>query len=441
MYARISKDSIKISPHLLEVIDSNTRVSRQAILRYLNNRKALGDTIWEGVFSIGIGVLAKISKEPRIHFHEIPIPRTNGDPADRLTNIISAIVKNQKVLIRFSGGLDSTSILTTCASVTETKNILALTWFSKFDGASADLTNSTKIAKALNIEHHLIEIDEESLFQITATQNLPGYPTPALAFSKFLETLNNYSIRHFNGITPVILDGHGGDHIFLEYIDPFMLRSCVGKGFFRKLKEYCQLNATEFLKTTSKIIKGRDPENLNILHKRYRTGSWPRYFMTSPGSMRKNIIREALDEIGAPKTHQESKLFYPLLHPLMIGCALSYNLTELFNSTNSRIPLRNSLSKKFGAELFNQACKGAVTGSFQKSLAIQRKHLTNLVTNGYCASNNLIDIEAFKETYETSARGINGINYELMKIIMLELLISHTHRRISRRHENEIIHT
>jgi hypothetical protein len=358
---------------------------------------------------------------------------TSGDPAAILASLIAEKVKDQKVAVRFSGGLESTSLLAACSSMKNPEDILALTWFSKCDGASSDVTESTRIARKLNINHIIVPIDEKSLFCVDSNQRLPAYPTPALAFSTFLRDLDNLAINHFNGSIPVILDGHGGDHIFLEHVDPPMLRDCMGKGFFKKLREYCNLNAEGYFQVFPAIFIGERAPPKNILLKQHRSLFRIKNTLTSTDSMRKNRVREALDEISIPRSNQESKLLYPFLHPLMIGNSLSFNVSELFNSQTSRVAFRNSAQKKFGPDLFIRNSKGVVTGSFQKSLQIHRDYLIPLVMNGFCASRRIIDLDLFKRFYDKSSHGVGGVNYELMKIIMLEILIHHTYSAINER--------
>ncbi|MCY1508445.1 hypothetical protein D9M68_427530 [compost metagenome] len=361
------------------------------------------------------------------------IKTSSGDPATILSNLIAEKVKDQKVAVRFSGGLESTSLLAACSSMKNPEDILALTWFSKNDGGSSDVTESTRIARKLNINHIIVPIDEKSLFCVDSNQRLPAYPTPALAFSTFLKDLDNLAINHFNGSIPVILDGHGGDHIFLEYVDPPMLRDCMGKGFLKKLREYCNLNAEGYFQVVPAIFIGEKSPPRNILLKQHRNFFRIKNILASTDSMRRKRVREALDEISIPRSNQESKLLYPFLHPLMIGRSLSFNVSELFNSQTSRVAFRTSAYKKFGSDLFTRNSKGVVTGSFQKALQVHRDYLIPLVMNGFCASRRIIDLNLFKRTYDKSSHGVGGVNYELMKIIMLEILIHHTYRAINER--------
>lgn len=432
-YVSLSNTTIKISLNILDVLDADTEICLNVVIGYLNGIRNIGDSLWKGVHIVGPGVIAELDRKQQLNLLQMDIEKTYGDPASILTSVIAERVKDQQVAVRFSGGLESTSLLAACSSIISPEDTLALTWFSKNDGGSSDITESTRIARKLNINHIMVPIDEKSLFCIEPSQRLPAYPTPALAFSSFLKELDSLAINHFSGNTPVILDGHGGDHIFLEYVDPPMLRDCMGSGFFGKLREYCNLNAAGYFQVIPAIALGEKSPPSNILSKQYRKSLRIKNILTSVESLRKNRVREALDEISLPRSHQESKLFYPFLHPLMIGRSLSLNVSELFNSQFSRAAFRNSAYKKFGSDLFSRDSKGVVTGSFQKSLQLQRDYLIPLVMNGFCASRKIINLDIFKKIYDQSSQGVGGVNYELMKIIMIEILIHHTYQALKER--------
>ncbi|MDW3713783.1 MULTISPECIES: asparagine synthase-related protein [Pseudomonas] len=438
LHIEITKNRIVISNQIINILTEKSRLSRPAILRYLNNTKQLGDSIWENIYTITPGTSGKIRADLSIRI-SIDIPKAvRCDPAETLTEVISKQTRGQNISVRFSGGIESTAILAACKAIADPRNIVATTWYSEAEGYNSDVSESSRIARILQIEHLLVPIDESRLFTIPSTMNLPAYPSPALAFSGILEILDRHATEHFGGRAPIVLDGHGGDHAFLEHPDPRLLRNCIGNNFFKKLNEYCDLNATSYSRVIKRILLGPEPHKNNILIKKYRKQRQFPDLTKTTNRLRAEIIQEALEEICITPSRPEEKILYPFLHSPMIECALAFEISEAFNSSLSRIAFRKSAAKAFGNGLFTRDNKGSVTGSFQKALSLQRERLLAIIENGYCTKEKLIDLSKFKSAYNISAQGAEGLNYEMMKILNLELLISYSFNKLKRLTSNAI---
>nr|WP_140422099.1 asparagine synthase-related protein [Pseudomonas sp. A46] len=433
VYIRVGFCEVVVSKDILDLLDDGAELSRDVVVKYMNGVRDIGDSIWKGVHVLGLGVAARIGRDLSLSFYQLEVPRFYGDPADILERFLSGKVENRNVAIRFSGGVESTALLATCKRLMKRGRILAVTWAESGAGGSSDVIESSRIAKVFDVEHLIVPIEEEDLFRISPGSKLSGYPTPALAFSGFLEYLNEIVVDYFDGDVPIILDGHGGDHAFLEYIEAPMLIGCLGRGFWGKLKEYSELNATNCFKVIFEMVFGRRKEVNSLVGRGSLFFARRETCLSSINSMRMKRIREALDEIGVPRLRGEDNILYPFLDGEMLGRALAYSLSDLFDGKNSRLPLRESLSKKFDFGNFSRRSKGVVTGVFQKSLKLKKEELLPLILGGYCAAEEIINIEEINKVYRACSHGVFGVDHGLMNLIVLELLILNTFESLERR--------
>ncbi|MDF3934777.1 asparagine synthase-related protein [Pseudomonas citronellolis] len=437
IYIGLSTDEVKVSSGFLDVVAIPLKISLDKVISFLSGNKSIGDSIWEGVYVLGPGLSASIGGERNISFKERPWTCRHEDPAELLIELISRKTKGKNIVVRFSGGLESTSILAACCEISSPEEILAITWKSKDDTASSDVEEATKIANKLGVRHRVLSIDESRLFCPVRPWSLSAYPNTSLGFCNFLQDIDTYASSKVDSNRDTItLDGHGGDHIFWEYVEPHMLRECLGKGFLKMANNYCDLYAKNFFEILKGIIAGEISSQNKYLERKYRRSPTITKRLSSTKNFRRERIRILLDEIASPPPSKNLEVFYPFATPAMIECSLGFKVSELFDSQNSRLPLRKSAHIKFGKDLYTRVGKGVVTSAYQRALGQQKERLITLVRNGFCASNNLIDIHEFERSYQMSLMGLNGIDYELFKIIILELLITHTKDALAMRNKS-----
>jgi len=347
--------------------------------------------------------LIKTSKSIKIEL--IDRSCKNNDPATCLLSVMDKISDHENIAVSFSGGLDSTAILYSVKQKFPDKNIIAFTWHNK-GSSNNDLKYSQEICNELSIK--LLKFDLDTGFLLNdfkkETCVFPPFPFTYLTSLGFVNYYVSKLDEYFQKKPFVILDGHGGDHLFFQSI-PYDL---LDYKFLSKLKEYSSLYSINYYKIIKNIV----------LHTLIPSRK------LQIDSFRKQNIFEALFEssVASIRLPSHIKFFFPYVTPEMIACSESFDISETFNESFTRLHFRKSFQKMYHSDYFFRINKGHMTGAYQRELKNNYDFFYNLLKNGYLYKNKILDFESLTQKLKLASLGVGGFDVNLMNSIIFEML-------------------
>ncbi|MBE2172126.1 7-cyano-7-deazaguanine synthase [Acinetobacter oleivorans] len=329
----------------------------------------------------------------------------NIDPATCLLSVMDKIHDHENIAVSFSGGLDSTAILYTVRKKFPNKNIIAFTWYNK-GSSNNDFKYSQQICNELSI--NLLKFDLDTGFLLNdfkkETCIFPPFPLTYLTSLGFVHYYVSKLDEYFQKKPFIILDGHGGDHLFFQSI-PYEL---LDYKFLPKLKKYSSLYSINYYKIIKNIV----------LHTLYPSRKLQMEIF------RNQNIFEALFETSAASIRLPSHInfFFPYVTPEMISCSESFDISETFNESFTRLHFRKSFQKMYNSDYFFRINKGHMTGAYQRELKNNYDFFYNLLKNGYLYKNKILDFELLTQKLKLASLGVGGFDVNLMNSIIFEML-------------------
>ncbi|WP_386079090.1 asparagine synthase-related protein [Vreelandella sp. F11] len=434
IYLRTTSSGALVSSTLEEILEKGTNTpALEKVVAHLNNDRTLGFSVWRDVHVIPAGGVAHLQRGGAMHIaseldsiHDIS--NASGNPAVILEELLQQEALTERFGVAFSGGCDSTSLLYAAAAVYGVEQPVACTWYFPGGSAHDDAKIASAIANELGVEHFSLTLSEDLLFR-PIQGPLPAAPSTALAFQAVIYQLaEELSIR--TKTRPVtILDGHGGDQIFLDPVPVATLRSTLRSqpsAFPRKLKHYAQLYSVSYIRVLREIMKAPPNPVNKFLRKEVSAG----FRQDHPSLTARNepIRRAWMQDAISENSYriicdERAKYLRPFTQDEMLRYALSLPTDALYDKNHTRLPFRQKVAKHYNTNAVFRRRKGSVTGAFQKTLWNDRAYLEPLVLEGQLAQWGLIDRERFREVYNQTALGCGGFDYDLFKLLTTALLL------------------
>ncbi|KAF3998593.1 asparagine synthase-related protein [Glaciimonas immobilis] len=454
-YISTLEDQIIFSSDLTKILGCAPEIDISCALNFI----FLGEvnrlnTIWKGVSIVPPGTSITIDySSKKLDVSTTFLLDEIRSPCSNLYAVIAAEIRKNAnecdgIIIEFSGGLDSTTLMYAAHEVAaiNDKKILAATWASNGCSSNDDVNHGAKIALSLGIEHVIFDIDPDMLFEVITVDKYPDNPSVAICFEKFRRSFIQKSIEKLNVKYPLILNGHGGDHVFYASPTVHMLREALkdkGLAFFLKKSLELSCYRRVGLVQVIKEYLQRKSETSYVKNRYIKPSICAAYFdkhSTKYGhfgngeEFRNHSIEQALCENSNSKNRFENcHLSFPLTSSPVISYARDIPVYDLFNSTQDRLVFREEIFARCNSAAIFRRTKGHVTGVFQKSLYAKREKIRDLVYNGYLYEHEILDLDKFESTLISSSIGLGGIPYDFMKIIAFELFVKSWDRRISER--------
>lgn len=435
IYLRTTSSSVLVGSALEQVLEkgANTPAPEKIVL-HLNNDRTLGFSIWRDVHVIPAGGVAHLQRGGALHIaSELDlmhgVSHASGDPAAILEELLQREAFTERFGVSFSGGCDSTSLLYAAAAVYGVEQPVACTWYFPGGSAHDDAKIASAIADELGVEHFPLTLSEDLLFR-PIQRPLPAAPSTALAFQAAIYRLaEELSIRTKAG--PVtILDGHGGDQIFLDPVPVATLRDTLRRQpsvFAQKLRHYAQLYSVSYIQVLRAMMRTYPNPVNKFLRKEVNSGLIQDRL--SPTTTRNEPLRHAwMQDAICENSYrvicdERAQYLRPFTQDEMLRYALSIPTEALYDKKHTRLPFRQKVAKHYNTTAVFRRRKGSVTGAFQKALWSNRAYLEPLVLNGQLAQWGLINRERFREVYNQTALGCGGFDYDLLKLLTTALLI------------------
>lgn len=326
------------------------------------------------------------------------------DPVLCLENVLVKYVKSANIAISFSGGLDSTSILYACKKKFPDKNIVAFNWWNK-GCSNNDYYESEKICKNLNIQLIKIEITPDDLISEIDLNEvvISNYPLPYLIFINYIKKFINVIKEYYKTDDFIIINGTGGDHIFMESIP---------------LEYICNLKFNDILKIAD-IYSISYP----LILKKYIKLKLAKYKFNDKNYIEQTIY-ESLCQTSTSYLKNSNFFFFPFSTEEMIECSLKYEIKDTFNKFYFRNHFRESLKNHYFSNDFFRINKGSMTGAYQKKLFLNKNKIEQTLNNGFLVNNQIINHNETLKLLHYSSIGVGGVHPKLIIPIIFEYVLN-----------------
>nr|WP_225927475.1 asparagine synthase-related protein [Pseudomonas ekonensis] len=351
-------------------------------------------------------------------------PHANEDPFELITAHISEVHKNNnngKIVVRFSGGVDSTCLLLAAIEVAGKDHVIAITWLDDKCSANEDKNTSIALCNSMNVKHLLFKLEPQDFFQnINPTDHF--CINPSMASDQVFKNERDF-ISSRLGDEYIILDGHGGDHLFLDPIPTI--------AFQHPIREKRLLKGIEVATTISRLTGSSIYETLthNRNQRANETDRLNYFFNIQISSQPKQeppktlvdehvqAIAQAISQNSTDSTLKKpGNIFYPFTSKIMIEYALTQDPYTMFNERDTRAPLKLAIRKKY-PWIQLRSDKGHITGAYQKALKLHQTAILNKIRNSWLAQQNIINMPNIERSITHSTMGLGGIEKNLLKII------------------------
>lgn len=435
IYLRVTSSSLWVGSTIEEVIEKETNTpALEKVVAHLNNDTPLGFSIWRDVHVLTAGSVAHLQRGEVLHIaSELDsmhaISNTSENPAAILEELLQQEALTERFGVAFSGGCDSTSLLYAAAAVYGVEQPVACTWYFPGGSAHDDAKIASAIADELGVEHFSLTLSEDLLFS-PIQGPLPAAPSTALAFQAVIYQLAEELSIRTNTRPVTILDGHGGDQIFLDPVPVATLRNTLlsqPSSFVRKLRHYAQLYSVSYIRVLRAIMKSSPNPVNKFLRDEVIASSRqddPSLTVAKNEPIRRAWMQDAINENSYRVICDErAQYLRPFTQEAMLRYALSFPTDALYDNNHTRLPFRQTVAKHYNTSAVFRRRKGSVTGAFQKALWNNRAYLEPLVLEGQLAQWGLIDRERFRDVYNQTALGCGGFDYDLFKLLTTALLL------------------
>jgi len=318
------------------------------------------------------------------------------------------------VVLELSGGTDSTAI---AYALSGRHDVLAVTWADPLGPDASDVEHARRIAGKLGFEHRVAMLSPGRLFEVPA-QFEPDRPSVSL----FMMAERDRLVRDaLDGRTSaVVINGHGGDHIFLDPPSPVPMLDLLFQARFRE--------ALTYYRTLVEFHGGG--VLVPLRYRRVGRGIGPRSLSLTPGKrLHRRLIQQACYENAIwSRLGPQYRLVHPFTCPAMLNYALSIAPHKHVAHGQSRRPFRKAMNDYYQTEGFSRVSKGHLTGAFQRAIQLKEDILVALLEQGIGAKHKMYRVEDMQRALRAAALGSTEIHPQLMNALSLELFMQHWSR-------------
>lgn len=370
--------------------------------------------------------------------------------SENTKNLISELNHNVKkwtdgsenIILELSGGLDSTALLFSIDQSThDSQTYQLINYFNRLVASSDESKHAQKLANNFNtnlIGHELVFNTTVPLKTEKWNRPHPAILTLASRLSG-LEKLNTHQL---------LINGHGGDHIFLRELNTKFLADYIiqkgFKGFLNKLKCASNINRTPvfpYLYNTLKDIYQHfilaTPYNLAATHKSshawfsqtleeqinpaiYLPPAWPGISTLDPGK-----FLHLLHAYHA-SAHTNFELpgvteVFPFLSQPLVEKALSSPTYETFGKKWTRLHFREAISSHFKTDLVWRKAKGEASGVIQMFFRENINFIKELCLEGQFSKQNFLHKKLLEKHIHLLEHGQMDRQWLILRLVSAEL--------------------
>ncbi|WP_435035844.1 asparagine synthase-related protein [Pseudomonas neuropathica] len=356
-------------------------------------------------------------------------PFANQDPFELIIDYIAEEHNKNKhgeLVVRFSGGVDSTCLLLAAIEAAGKDHVTAITWFDEKCSANNDRNTATALCNTLDVNHILFKLEPEDFFQeVNPTDHF--CINSSMASEQVFKKERDFIFSQL-GHEFIVLDGHGGDHLFLDPVPSVAFQQLIReKRFFKAFNIAATISKLTGSNLYQTLTQNRRQQNNETDQLRYFFNSQflPRRGAEKPKSLAEEhvqAITQAVFQNSISSTlNKFNNIIFPFTSQKIIEYALTQNPYSMFDESETRLPIKRAFRKKHPNILLRRD-KGHITGAYQKALKFHQKDIIKKIRSSWMTQENIINMPNIENSINRSAMGFGGIEKNLLKIICASLI-------------------
>ena len=388
--------------------------------------------------------------------HDQEPPLDSDAIPETLTSCIASTCKaNRPLLIELSGGLDSAGLFySALALARDPARLHPVTYYDPNITESSDLAAASALCKKHGIPLQTIAFPPSGI--VSSLSGMSGYKParPSLWLLHCAPQQALLSCTHALPDDSIILNGHGGDHIFLadptadaviEHLWhrnpgfgqafqtarsltilmqrswPGLLRECLANSMRRARPRLLDTPILSQPDADTSILT-RDCHRLSLQEQR-RTDRVVRMEPLSPDRIRRRRIIMAAVHHGAADrlTDARFQTIYPYLNRSLVCWAETRPDSLTFSHTFNRLPQRTSFHRRYRDTIFMRSGKGHISGALQRMIRAESDAIIDLVQNGEAVRLGFIKQEQFLREIRQCELGSEYVSPAMLLLLSLEL--------------------
>ncbi|MFA1676899.1 asparagine synthase-related protein [Rhizobium mongolense] len=342
----------------------------------LDNLASGPETIFEGVYQVELGTSVTFSGASGIEraVANLPSPPKQGLAEMMVDNIRRFAAGKNRVIVRFSGGLDSSLILALTKEALGGCEALHTIIPEESQNTEVDIAQSVARQlgcelKVLHSKYMLSDLRKEFRGSKRVTSPFDVYPFSHDATDRSGAFLENF--EHEDLDRTLFLSGQGGDNVFVQNPSPFVVKDALFEhgpiAFAHEAVKFSRLKNTSILDVMRKAF-GQQAANVEFVKRLVDAPSTQPHLMLEKrrqNSAKYYHVRSVLEALQQYETCMEFGVasLHPLLLQNVISSALNVDPRNLYSERYDRMPQRQLLHARYKVDVAWRRTKKAATSA------------------------------------------------------------------------------
>ncbi|MGY2492749.1 asparagine synthase-related protein [Cupriavidus sp. CP313] len=362
---------------------------------------------------------------------------------DLLTMVHRSMLRDRDaIVLELSGGIDSTSLAVALRRANLHRRTIAITHFDPMRASSNEVSIARSVARSCDIEHRTYPLLARLPF--SSVDRLPAVARPATNLC-FLAREADMARLGFRGKDSVILNGHGGDSLYLAP-PPFsiLVDAVSGLRVVRAASALAALSIQYRLPIWSVLrfaadeasayLRGPFTQKAQALAagKECEPPAAGLYDDVLPGiSLRMKpgrrhqmaALAAILDDALVEPYAAHSRPVMPFLSQPIVEHALRTRLEETFSADYNRLNVRQAVYRVSGLQNLWRRDKGDIMHAALRGIKANHAHIRETCLDGWCASAGFIDVDGMEKIIKRTALGYPTGLMEITRIYAAEMFV------------------
>ncbi|KWO86207.1 hypothetical protein WM31_21925 [Burkholderia ubonensis] len=450
-YHRAPDGAIHVGGAINDLVEPG-RVPREPDARYLSQFVTYGcgdpaATGWRDISLLPPGQAALWKRRHPLELRRAWSPwcwtarRDGRDFIDVLTMVQrSRLDGDATIYLELSGGIDSTALAVALRRADLHRRTIAVTHFDPLRASSNEVSIARAVADHCQIEHRTYPLLARPPF--TPVERAPAVAIPATKLC-FLAHANGLAESGFPGDGGLLLNGHGGDALYLAQ-PPFgvLVDAASSLRFGRVWSAARDLAIHYRVPVWAVLAQARAEVSRHLGEPAVQPALEA---VVPPGAPRPmtdlngDIMRRLLLRLKPARRYQiaatsaiiddalvqtaNARPVMPFLTQPIVEHALSARIDEMFCADHSRLTVRRSAFAASGLPNLWRTDKGDIMHSALEGIKVNHAHVRETCVGGWCAANRLVEPNALARLIKRAALGFPDGLVEITRIYAAEMFV------------------
>ncbi|MDQ1199168.1 asparagine synthase-related protein [Agrobacterium sp. SORGH_AS 787] len=355
------------------------------------------ETVFDGVYQVEIGSTVKFSQSGGVErtLRNFPSPPKQELAQQIIGNIRRFGLGKDRVIVRFSGGIDSSLIL--AAAKEALGSCEAIHTIIPEESQNTEVEIAQKVARDLGCDLQVLQSEyrlsaprDQFCGSKSVTSPFDVYPFSHDATDRSAAFLEGFD----EGVTDrtLFLSGQGGDNVFMQNPTPYVVKDALSRGpfaFVREAIKFSRLKNIPLLDVIKRAFAKETASSEFVERVVDAPATLPHLALEkhSPDTSKYYHLRSILEALQQYETSKEFGVtsLHPLLFQNVIASALHTEPSNLYSERFDRMPQRQLLHSRYHLDVAWRRTKKAATSAVFMFFMNNRSLIQNTLVDGMIA--------------------------------------------------------